>query len=135
MDRSLRDSLRGVVHYGGYEREDLPRLISEIRPSFSMITSVWPETYCHTLTESWLCGIPVIASEIGTLKERIDTHGGGWLLDYTKPDRWFRQMVDVSKDAAGYLEKLTEIEAMNFKSTLEMAAEYIQVYAKISGAS
>ena len=39
----------------------------------------WPETYCHTLTELWASGIPVIGFDFGAVGERIRRSGAGWL--------------------------------------------------------
>ncbi|MDD3984506.1 MAG: hypothetical protein PHY59_01120 [Methanobacterium sp.] len=52
-------------------------MVNKIKPSFIGIFSICPETYSHTLTEAWTCGIPVLATEIGALKERIIKNGGG----------------------------------------------------------
>ena len=81
----------GVIH-SDYGREDLPARLAEIRPSFALVTSIWPETYCHTLTEAWMADLPVFASDIGTLRERITRHGGGWLLDHTDPAAFYAGM-------------------------------------------
>src|SRR5690606_21958334 len=54
--------------------------VEKIRPSVGMILSIWPETYCHTLTEMWSCGIPVLAMDIGAVGDRIRASGAGWLI-------------------------------------------------------
>src|SRR3546814_6546999 len=47
--------------------------------------SVWrwcgTGTWCHTLTESWATGIPVLGSDRGAVGDRIREDGGGWLVD------------------------------------------------------
>ena len=75
-----------VIYHGSYERKDLPSNLRRIGASYAMICSIWPETYCHTLTEAWLCGLPVLASDIGVLSERVQRHGGGRLIDPQRPD-------------------------------------------------
>ncbi len=70
----------GVIVHGLYRREQFGSLVDEIKPNVGAVLSIWPETYCHTLTEMWSSGLPVIGIDIGAVGERIAQHGGGWLL-------------------------------------------------------
>jgi glycosyltransferase involved in cell wall biosynthesis len=58
------------VHvHGGYKPGDLP---SELyRCHVSLHLSIWPETYCMTLSEAWDCGLVPVVSDIGALGERV----------------------------------------------------------------
>ena len=69
-----------VIRHGLYEREDFAGRVAAIRPHIGAVLSIWPETYCHTLTEMWACGLPVAGIDIGAVGERLHEHGGGWLL-------------------------------------------------------
>ncbi|MGR5120652.1 glycosyltransferase [Vibrio astriarenae] len=70
-----------VINHGEYTREEFDKRVKEIRPDISAVFSIWPETYCHTLTESWANGLPVIAVNLGAVGDRISRRGGGWLCD------------------------------------------------------
>ncbi|MBE7211151.1 MAG: glycosyltransferase [Gluconacetobacter diazotrophicus] len=70
----------GLVLHGRYKREEFGRKARAIRPHVGAVLSIWPETYCHTLTEMWAAGLPVVAVDLGAVGERIRRHGGGWLL-------------------------------------------------------
>ena len=124
------EKLGGRCHHA-YAREDLPERLAAIAPSFSIVASQWPETYCHTLTESWLAGIPVLASKIGTIEERVSKSGGGWLLDPRSAETWFAEMQRIVADPADYARRIGEIERMKFKSVAQMAAEYAEIYASL----
>jgi glycosyltransferase involved in cell wall biosynthesis len=128
LDKLLPSRFSGVVDHGPYERDLLPTYIDKIKPSFSMILSIVPESYCHTLTESWFYGMPVFGSDIGAIRERILKHGGGWLLDYNDPEKCFTQMIEVARNPKEYQKKIKDIEKMQFKTIKEMATEYAQVY-------
>src|SRR3546814_10443790 len=52
-----------------------------IKPHIAVVLSIVPETWCHTLTESWATGIPVFGIDRGAVGDRIREHGGGWLVD------------------------------------------------------
>lgn len=61
-----------VVMHGAYEPEDLPHIMSQI--DIGIISSTFAETFSLVLSEFWEAGIPVAASRIGALAERIH-HG------------------------------------------------------------
>ncbi|MBF7052329.1 glycosyltransferase [Halomonas sp. KAO] len=68
----------GVIVHGRYQRERLPELLATIRPHVGAVLSIWPETHCHTLTELWACGIPVVGIDLGAVGERLAESGAGW---------------------------------------------------------
>lgn len=75
--------LAGVgIHHGKYDRASFASKVREIAPHMGAIFSIWPETYCHTLTEMWSCGIPVIAFDIGAVGDRIRRSDAGWLIPH-----------------------------------------------------
>ncbi len=121
----------GGYYHGTYERENLPELVNAIKPTHSMIFSIWPETFCHTLTESWALGLPVFASDIGVLKERIENNGGGWLLNHEDPDMCYQDIMKVIYDKSEYTRKKNEISRMIFKTSEEMSEEYMAEYKNL----
>lgn len=121
----------GSVSHGAYQREELPALLARIRPSFSLSPSLWPETYSHTVTESWMAGVPVLASDLGAPAERIRRHGGGWLLDPRDPAQWFAVLTEAKRDPELWRVKAHEIAQMTFRGAREMAQDYILLYEKL----
>jgi GT2 family glycosyltransferase/glycosyltransferase involved in cell wall biosynthesis len=73
--------LPGVDVVLQYERDDLPALLAQIGPHMAALLSVVPETFSYTLTEMWQMGIPVIATRVGSLADRIRDNETGWLID------------------------------------------------------
>ena len=129
----------GLVFHGPYARDDFSARVREIRPSFAAILSPWPETWCHTLTESWAAGIPVFAFDLGAPGERLRTEcpGGGWILP---PDSPADAMLAAIREAAGdpaAFERATEavrawqngIGATN--TVHRMAARYADIYCSL----
>jgi glycosyltransferase involved in cell wall biosynthesis len=119
----------GGVCHGPYQREDLEEILRRIRPSFSLIASIWPETYCHTLTESWCAGLPVFASNLGALQERIQRHGGGWLLDPRDAEGWYHTMVEVLESPDAHQKAVAEVAAYRPRSARQMADDYRRIYS------
>ncbi|MGH7078984.1 MAG: glycosyltransferase [Acetobacteraceae bacterium] len=78
-DRRLLDTGRVFVS-GQYDERELPGLIARERGDFAFLPSVWPETWCFTLSEAWRAGLDVAAFDLGTQAARIRATGRGWLL-------------------------------------------------------
>jgi glycosyltransferase involved in cell wall biosynthesis len=131
MIGSFRPEQFGGVKHGPYQRHELAGRLVAIRPSFSVVASIWPETYCHTLTESWVNGLPVLASDIGTLRERILRHGGGWLLDPHDAAQWLAEMQRIISQPAEYAAKKAEVLAYRPRSIRQMVADYCEIYSSV----
>ncbi len=69
-----------VIDHGPYQREEFGERLAAIRPHIAAILSICPETWCHTLTECWSCGMPVLGIDLGAVGERISDRDGGWLV-------------------------------------------------------
>lgn len=61
-----------VVVHGAYSPHKLPLELAQCDVSLHL--SIWPETYCLTLSEAWQTGLVPIVSDIGALGERV-IHG------------------------------------------------------------
>lgn len=58
------------VHvHGAYQPGALPKELFYCHVSLHL--SIWPETYCLTLSEAWECGLVPIVTDIGALGERV----------------------------------------------------------------
>ncbi|WP_427916731.1 glycosyltransferase [Vibrio eleionomae] len=78
---SCADDLKPFVKFHGrYKRDEFQQLVKRISPHIASVFSIWPETYCHTLTESWASGLPVVGIDYGAVGERINKHKAGWLI-------------------------------------------------------
>ena len=124
----------GVVH-GPYERGSLDDALAGIAPSYAIVASLWPETYCHTLTEAWACGLPVFASDIGTLRERVRATRAGWLLDQTDPAAWYRGMCAAADDRRQWDARIAAIDAAPARTIDDMALGYAELYADLLAGS
>lgn len=117
-----------VVLYGKYERDDLFKIVKQIKPSLAILPSICPETYSHTLTESWAYGIPVLGTSYGAIGERIEKHNGGWTLEPVNAQEWYDRIFNILDDRAGYLKTIKNIPDIGIKSVDQMAEEYCAVY-------
>jgi GT2 family glycosyltransferase len=72
-DRELEGA--GVTVTGKYRDEEaIARLVS-LRPHLVWLPSLWPETYCYTLSIALQAGVPVVAFDIGAMSTRLSRVG------------------------------------------------------------
>jgi GT2 family glycosyltransferase len=74
------------VHITGrYEEQEAVALIRAQKSQVAWLPSLWPETWCYTLTQAWQAGLNVLAFDIGAQAERIRRTGRGWLIPLGLP--------------------------------------------------
>ena len=65
---------------GPYEEHVAVALIRAQQAQPAWLPSLWPETWCYTLTQAWQASLNVVAFDIGAQAERIRRTGRGWLM-------------------------------------------------------
>ena len=70
---------------GEYREEDGVGLVAEQDADFAFLPSIWPETWCFTLSVAWRAGLPVAAFDIGAQADRIRATGRGAVLPLGLP--------------------------------------------------
>jgi glycosyltransferase involved in cell wall biosynthesis len=65
---------------GRYWPEEAVELIRNQNASLGLLPSIWPETWCLTLSELWRAGLPVASFDLGAPAERIRRSGWGFVL-------------------------------------------------------
>lgn len=82
-------ALQRLMVTGRYDEADLPALIETIAPHVIWFPMVWPETYSYTLSAAIASGIPIVATRIGAMPERLAKRPYTWLADIsTSPADW-----------------------------------------------
>jgi GT2 family glycosyltransferase/glycosyltransferase involved in cell wall biosynthesis len=120
----------GVWH-GAYQRHEFQDRVAEIGCHIMGIFSIWAETYCHTLSESWACGIPVVTSHYGALGDRITKHGGGWLVDIEKPKDAYKIICGIADNPKDFQLKVAQSSLSNLRTTQQMGSDYAKLYGEI----
>jgi len=72
----------GVLFHGAYQPEHIAEICSRI--DVGVVPSIFAETYCMVLSELWHGGLPVAASDIGALHDRVTDGVNG--LKFTPGD-------------------------------------------------
>lgn len=79
-----QDALATLTVHGGYTPEQLPALLRHYRARMVLYTSIGPETFSYTLSETWFAGLPAVVPPIGALAERVKATGAGIVLTQTQ---------------------------------------------------
>ncbi|AXK67021.1 hypothetical protein CN645_17615 [Burkholderia sp. IDO3] len=125
------------VHHGIYARNEFQDKVASIKPHIGLVLSIWPETYCHTLTEMWSCGIPVLGIDLGAVGDRIRSTGGGWLMPpSSSAEEVFSYINRQLSDGDGYSKKLQSIRHWqdtegSYNTTANMATQYRSIYRSV----
>ncbi len=70
----------GIVVTGAYTNDRLPDLIAQADPHVIWIPSLWPETYCYTLSAALVSGRAIAAFDLGAQANRLRAAGHGTLI-------------------------------------------------------
>ena len=73
-----------LTKMGFYHSEDIPLFLIYHKIDAVCILSKWPETFSYTLSEAINNGIPVIATDIGALGQRVKENGYGQTVSYSE---------------------------------------------------
>jgi glycosyltransferase involved in cell wall biosynthesis len=125
-----------ITFHGPYAREDFAARVAGIAPAFGAIFSIWPETYCHTLTEMWSLGLPVFAFDMGAVGERIHEWGGGWFVPQDDVARLRDAILAIANDPDRRRQAVREIVAWQdgegtSRTVAAMARDYMHLYAEV----
>ncbi len=83
-DARLLDTGR-VFITGEFQPSEAVELIQAQEAALAWLPSVWPETWCFTLSEAWSAGLRVAAFDLGAQAERIRATGRGVVLPLGLP--------------------------------------------------
>jgi GT2 family glycosyltransferase/glycosyltransferase involved in cell wall biosynthesis len=82
---------------GQYHEHEVAGLIRQQQAQLAWLPSLWPETWCYTLTLAWQAGLNVLAFNLGTPSGRIRRTGRGWLVPLaTSPQALNNRMLTIS---------------------------------------
>lgn len=129
LDKVQQENL---VKVGTYSQEMVQGLLEGYGIDLVCLLPVWAETFSYTLSEAAISNIPVLATDIGAISERIRKENIGFLVDVDeKPEKIVEEILSIWNDRRTEYETCKKnISQMKLKSLEEMAEEYKQFYAK-----
>lgn len=91
---------KNLITTGQFRREEATELIKQHRVDVVVIASSWPETYCYTLSEAWMSGVPVIVGPLGAPAERVAETGAGLVMSDYRVESFVAALRKLMKDPA-----------------------------------
>jgi len=88
----------GIHYHGPYSSEDLPQMLSQIDVGILPVQA--RETFSYTLSEFFAAGIPVIGSDYGALRDRIEQGVNGLKVTPTDIQAWIEAINLTASDPA-----------------------------------
>jgi hypothetical protein len=107
------------ITMGEYKRDEIQSIVQVIHPNIAFIPSIWPETYCHVLTEMWSCNIPTVVLNMGAQSERTQQTNNGWVVP-NNAEYIYHFLLNL---------KINDKQILQTHTTcIEMALKYKQIY-------
>nr|WP_246523337.1 glycosyltransferase [Neoroseomonas eburnea] len=83
---------------GGFAEEMLNPLVCELRPHLAWLPFRAPETHSFALSDCMLLGLPILATGVGAIPERVEGRPSTWLMPPEQADprsvvTWFETLV------------------------------------------
>ena len=81
MDNAALAEVGPVDITGEFAEAEIDAIITAERCDISLFASIWPETWCYSLTHAMRHGLPIVAPRIGAFPERLADYGPSRLFD------------------------------------------------------
>lgn len=118
-----------LVKHGTYKQQDIPQLLAENKIDVVCIMSVWPETFCYTLSEAVFCNVPVFVTDIGAAGERVKCHLYGWTVPVDFSGAQMGELLlQILENQREYIVKKEIVTCFNEITLHEMAEAYRNIY-------
>lgn len=122
------------TNVGAYDRKDLPQLMKKYAIDLVCILPIWPETFCYTISEAVLCGVPVLVTDIGALGDRVREMDCGWVVAHqASTDEVLKKINEIKKNKEEYQKKLEYIPTIKIRNVNEMCEIYAGIYEENIG--
>lgn len=119
-----------VFKLGWYKRENIRSLLQQYQIDAVCILSICAETFCYTLSEAQLSGVPAITTDIGALGERMRADQTGWLVDADISAKELAQKIDaIFADSEKYEEVRNWTANFKHRTVAQMCEDYRAVYS------
>ncbi len=112
---------------GSYRDEDLPRRMALAQPDVFLFPSQIPESFSYTLSAAMATGRPIVASRLGSFKERLAGYAAVELLEWdSAADIWNAALVKVCRSAAAKLALADTIDVVPSDAASVYRHRYLQ---------
>jgi glycosyltransferase involved in cell wall biosynthesis len=115
-----------LYYNGSYSRDEVGAIAGQV--DVGVIPSIFPETFCYTLSELASAGLPCLVADIGSLGERVDHGANGWKAAPGDIKAWEESLVTLASEPQR-IDSLSSLPAV--RPVSEMCADYDRLYADV----
>lgn len=132
-DRDLKFLYKKNYYYSHwYSREDLPEMLKSLNVDLVCILPIWPETFCYVLSEVLACGVPIVATDIGALGERVRKLNCGWLVPVEDAANASLAVIqNIIHDRREYNQIRERISHIKERTVRDMTNDYCEIYQSL----
>lgn len=110
---------------GEYQEEDLQQLISREKPELIFFPGQAPETFSYTLSSAITAGLPVLATDIGAVEERVRQDELGWIISRrSSPQEVNDKLLLILNDKQDYEAKKKNVRAVRLNREFKLENYY-----------
>ncbi len=122
-----------LVYHGRYDRKQIVGLLEENALTAALSLPNWPETFSYTLSEAWLAGLFVFASNQGAIAERIGLTGAGIVFPSRHPDERAELIVNTLQSPAtvSRLREAARQAGRDHLTVRQMTERYDSLYRRL----
>jgi len=113
----------GVTLIPRYQYEQLAAVLADFQPEVGLLLSVWPETFSYTLSELWLLGLPVVATNLGSFADRIEDGVNGFRCE-PQADAVAARLLALAADRSGLTPIREHLANFRHRPVSAMIADY-----------
>ncbi len=113
----------GMTLIPRYRHAELRDILGTIQPEVGLLLSVSPETFSYTLSELWLLGIPVVATDLGSFSDRIEDGVSGFLCQ-PRAQAIAKRLLAIEADRTCLAPMRATLAGFRHRSVAEMIADY-----------
>ena len=118
-----------LIKIGQYSRNEICKLLSDYEIDLVCILPIWGETFCYTLSEALLSNIPVLATDIGAVGERVKKLHCGWCVSSKcTVDEINNQFTEIFGMDSNFEEVKRNLLTLSKRTIKEMSLDYIDLY-------
>lgn len=130
--RDVRRAARRLVVHGAYPRHALGGRLVASKCHVVLLPSVGAEAFSLTLSEVASVGIPVVASELGALGERVREQGLGWTFDPWDEAAFSRLCAELERDRGSIDRVAARVRSLERRTEERMAEDHGDLWTRLA---
>jgi glycosyltransferase involved in cell wall biosynthesis len=127
----LRRSAPRIVLHGAYQRHALAGRLVAAGCHVALLPSTKPESFSLVLSEVIAAGLPVVASNVGALSERVSRQGLGWTFDPWAPETLSAVVGKLANNRSSVDDAASRVRALPHRTEAAMVRDHVALWTAL----